>query len=162
MFFLVSVHSIAKPLCLKETPLSVIFSKCLDLKENCTEFLIDNFEKGQSLDPEELKSKTESRSTGEANAGINASYTQFYKDIYGYDEYFKLWGSEDNDIKRRLEYFGLDSRSIAAKAYYLHQWHPKHDGVKTSPELQKTIEKNHKYFQHDHRIFKNKDAWGEY
>jgi hypothetical protein len=147
---------------LKNSPLSVIFSKCLDLKESSTDFLISEFEKGQPLNPEALKSKAEGRSSGEANAGINASYTQFYQDIYGYDEYFKLWGSEDNDIKRRLEYFGLKSRSIADKAYYLHQWHPKHDGVNASPELKKTIEKNHQYFQQDHRIFKNTDDWGEY
>jgi hypothetical protein len=147
---------------LKNTPLSVIFSRCLDLKESTAEFLISQFKEGQSLEPEELKSQAEGRSSGEANAGINASYTQFYQDIYGYDEYFKLWGSEDNDIKRRLEYFGLESRSIADKAYYIHQWHPKHDGVNTSPELKKTIEKNHQYFQQDHRIFKNMDDWGEY
>ena len=143
-------------------PLSVIFSKCLDLKESSTEHLTTKFEKGQSLDPEELKSQAEGRSSGEANAGINASFTQFYQDIHGYDEYFKLWGSEDNDIKRRLEYFGLESRSIANKAYYLHQWHQKHDGVNASPELKKTIEKNHQYYQRDHRIFKNRDGWGEY
>ncbi|MFT6779334.1 MAG: putative glycosyltransferase involved in capsule biosynthesis [Paraglaciecola sp.] len=147
---------------LKQDPLSVIFSKCLDLKESANKFLIANFESNQAIDSKELKSQAEGRSSGEANAGINASFTQFYKDINGYDEYFKLWGSEDNDIKRRLEYYGLESRSIASKAYYLHQWHPKHEGVNASLELKKTIEENHRYFKNDHRIFKNTDDWGEY
>ena len=147
---------------LKSNPLSVIFSKCLDLKKSTAEHLISEFKEGQPLDPEALKSEAEARSSGDANTGINASYTQFYQDIYGYDEFFKLWGSEDNDIKRRLEYFGLESRSIATKAYYLHQWHPKYAGVKDSPELREIINKNHQYYQRDHRIFKNTDDWGEY
>lgn len=147
---------------LKKQPLSVVFSKCLDLKESSSKFLINEFEKSQSVIPEKLRAEAQGRSSGETNAGINASYAQFYQDINGYDEYFKLWGSEDNDIKRRLEYFGLESLSISHQAYYLHQWHPKHDGVNASPELKKIIEKNQRYYQKDHRIFKNKENWGEY
>jgi glycosyltransferase involved in cell wall biosynthesis len=147
---------------LKIQPLSVLFSKCLDLPENMTAPLLDTFENKEKIAADELLQHTISRSNGSANAGINSSYTYFYKIIGGYDEYFKLWGSEDNDIKRRLEYLGLESSSIADKAYYIHQWHPKHDGVNNSPQLKKTIEDNHQYLLKDHRIFKNHNGWGEY
>lgn len=49
--------------------------------------------------------------------------------IGGYDESFRLWGGEDVDLFLRLRSFGVDVENIRDESVYLHQWHPKFEGV---------------------------------
>lgn len=50
--------------------------------------------------------------------------------IDGYDEFYQLWGCEDNDFVERLQRYGVELRDIGYKTYYIHQYHLPYDGVK--------------------------------
>lgn len=47
-------------------------------------------------------------------------------EIRGYDEFYKIWGGEDNDFIGRLERKGLSSLFYEASVLIFHQYHPKH------------------------------------
>jgi hypothetical protein len=53
-------------------------------------------------------------------------HTQHLEDIRGFDEYYRYWGREDNDLHHRLvNLTGLEECWLdAAEAPYFHQWHP--------------------------------------
>lgn len=45
--------------------------------------------------------------------------------INGFDEYFMVWGAEDEDLYTRLENSGLEMKRLTASDYRVfHQWHP--------------------------------------
>ncbi|TAH18773.1 MAG: glycosyltransferase [Cytophagales bacterium] len=45
--------------------------------------------------------------------------------IGGFDEYFKVWGVEDLDLKKRLQAIGLSSKILSINQLAnFHQWHP--------------------------------------
>ena len=141
---------------LMKKPLSVVYSQCMDLSEKI------KMPTPETINPiiiNELKESAIPRSSGIMNAGINMTYTHFYKKIRGYDESFQGWGSEDNDIFKRFEHFGLKSRSLSGSSFYLHQWHEKFDGD-TSSEMKELIRRNERYFLSAHTIVRNDKSWG--
>jgi hypothetical protein len=79
--------------------------------------------------------------------------------VRGYDEYYQEWGSEDDDLMRRFKYLGLESRVLDSGSFYLHQWHPKYEGL---PDGRNTaqIERNRLYFEKNHSILRNDRDWG--
>lgn len=48
--------------------------------------------------------------------------------VNGYDEQFKGWGGEDEDLAIRMSMAGLRGKSAIKKAQVLHIWHPKELG----------------------------------
>jgi glycosyltransferase involved in cell wall biosynthesis len=47
------------------------------------------------------------------------------KEINGFDEYFQVWGAEDDDLYARLQNAGLERMQInATEIPVYHQWHP--------------------------------------
>lgn len=46
-----------------------------------------------------------------------------YDEIGGYDEYYRLWGLEDIDFTRRLDWYGLKHITVGDETSYYHQWH---------------------------------------
>jgi len=45
--------------------------------------------------------------------------------IGGFDEYFKVWGVEDLDLKKRLQAIGLSGKTLSiSQVANFHQWHP--------------------------------------
>ena len=154
---------------LKRQPLSVVFSQCRDLPPSCENELMALFEVKKQAKADYFYQFSSSRSIGNCNPGINATYTSLYHLIRGYDELFQSWGWEDNDLKDRFECLGLESRSIAAQSYYLHQWHPKydgwhsrHDGTRVDNNLQQQFEDNWEHFKNNRDIVKNSENWGEF
>lgn len=93
------------------------------------------------------------------NPGISIGLTQFYKKINGFNEEFKKWGYEDNDLLKRLELSGLNIKDVSEKSSYFHQWHPTIG--KKSKEFKKQEEKNLQLFLQDKSIKRNKTGWGE-
>ena len=51
--------------------------------------------------------------------------------IEGFDEYFMVWGGEDDDLYQRLVNKGLQRNQVQTAEYKVfHQWHPIHSPVK--------------------------------
>jgi predicted glycosyltransferase involved in capsule biosynthesis len=152
---------------LKSHPLSIVLSEMLDLPEESTKIL-ENYAKTdlKISDVELLKNKTTVRKThtqlpehNNIHISLHATYTFIYHEIRGYDEYYTLWGSEDNDMYRRLTYVGLTPISIGNEAYYMHQWHKKHESINSS-NLGQVIKNNHIYYENNHSIARNENSWG--
>ena len=65
----------------------------------------------------------------------------------------KITDTPDDECNHSLE--------IKNKSIYLHQWHPKYQGLKKIKGYKKQIEKNRKYFKNTNSIIRNKNRWGE-
>ena len=144
---------------LKEDPMSVVCSPMRDLPEVSVGLL-----KRAALTDGELKLEDwRARSTPRPESGfhpsITVSYTAYYQLIRGYDEYYEVWGSEDHDLMRRLRYVGLDPRVAGPQDFYLHQWHPKFEGVREGANANE-IARNRAYFRSNHSILRNGEDWG--
>lgn len=57
-------------------------------------------------------------------------------EIGGFDEYFKVWGVEDMDLKKRLRKIGLTRKVLSIQeAPTFHQWHPPASTEELMPAL---------------------------
>jgi predicted glycosyltransferase involved in capsule biosynthesis len=142
---------------LSENPLSAVYSRLMDLPKNSTDLMRSLADEDQSIHFGKLMDMTTSRGAGHENAGINGAYTYCYQYIRGYDEFYQGWGSEDNDLMKRFIGLGLDIRSISATASYLHQWHPKGEGV---ADFNESARRNREYCDKNNSIIRNKAQWG--
>ena len=80
----------------------------------------------------------------------------------GYDEFYTLWGREDDDLVKRFELLGLKMRYITDKTSYIHQWHKRFMGLgRSKKHIKKQIKKNDSYFNRNNSIIRNPDSWGE-
>ena len=82
---------------------------------------------------------------------------EFFERVRGYDEGFKFWGQEDNDMRFRAGRCGLREIWVQEQTAMLHQWHPSERGKKP---LRKSI--NDVRFHLTKRVtVKNWRGWGE-
>lgn len=143
---------------LKEKPFQVILSMCMDLPAAASKMLkkVD-----QPLNYDALHTMSKGRQIDgyTYSEGISLSYTRYYQAVRGYDEFFERWGSEDNDMIRRLDWLGVSYISVADKTSYYHQWHPKHEGVKDDT-IHAIIKRNGDYARQSHKIIANDENWG--
>lgn len=137
---------------LKKNPFQVVLSYCLDLPKEYNKN-VTNFEELQSLAKRRFEYDYPSK-------GINLTLTYFYHKLRGYDEKYKIWGVEDDDLLKRFQLLGLKLNCITSKSSYLHQWHPRYEGVKKK-DYKKQIEKNQDYLNKNNSIVRNKEGWGD-
>jgi glycosyltransferase involved in cell wall biosynthesis len=139
---------------LRRDPLQVIYSQSLDLPEATAKSHL-------SINPSEINQLRHLATPRFAHpsAGINLARRSFYQMLNGYDEAFTVYGGEDDDLSRRFEYLGLVSGCVAPRAFYLHQWHPKHEGLEAQ-ELTEHLTKNAEYLKRHHSIRRNPTGWG--
>ncbi|MBD3253180.1 glycosyltransferase [Candidatus Pacearchaeota archaeon] len=90
------------------------------------------------------------------------SLSYFFKIIRGYDENYKLYAAEDDDIIKRFELMNLDIKNIKNKTSHIHQWHPKLQGVKKMKSLNSSIKKNRIYLKQNNSVIRNSNRWGEF
>lgn len=65
------------------------------------------------------------RNLQHAYVGLCGVQTEKLREINGYDEFFQVWGAEDDDLYDRLQKTGLTKRIINADEIPVyHQWHP--------------------------------------
>jgi len=153
---------------LKSNPLSLVLAEMRDLPEAMESTLKKYAEENSVPDIEFLKANTKVRKTHtqlgkeneNAHISILATYTFFYHCIHGYDEFYELWGAEDNDMFRRFYYFGLTPKNINDRAFYMHQWHQQFEGLQKD-NIKATIKRNQDYYYNNHSIVRNKDSWGK-
>lgn len=143
---------------LRANPLAVVYSQMLDLEQDTLPLLIRLNEENLDVPYAELEKLGVARGAGDKHPGTFGSATLFFQQIRGYDEQYEEWGWEDNDIKQRFLHFGLDLISISDKARFLHQWHPKGEGVQ---DWTQSRERNQRYFENNSTIVRNPVRWGE-
>lgn len=128
---------------------AMVVCRCHDLPASSAET------RWQLTDFETLKSKASERQTSGTGA-CQAVRRQFFSDVRGYDEAFKYWGAEDDDMLHRAERYGLQVRWLPETTSMLHQWHPtmKHD-----KRVQRKLNEWRLRLTR-HRIVKNLAGWG--
>lgn len=80
--------------------------------------------------------------------------------IKGFDEYFMVWGVEDDDLYNRLAVSGLQRKHMAATDYLVfHQWHPTEaPKVPTAWYIAMVDYMTAKKY----KGYSNKEKWGQY
>jgi glycosyltransferase involved in cell wall biosynthesis len=144
---------------LEASPLSVLASSMLDLPQESVEVMKNAARPGGQLTLSRWKGWCSPRFGAPIHYGIALTWTAFFHLIRGYDEYYELWGSEDNDLMRRFRYLGLRPRALDSGSFYLHQWHPKFEGV-PGGENAPAIGRNLTHYRWNHSIVRNDRDWG--
>ena len=144
---------------LRREPLSVVCSPMLDLPEESTEAARRSAEEDAPFPMEEWRDRTTPRLDWDFHPSIAVTFTAFYQLVRGYDEFYEVWGKEDEDLLERLERLGLKARPLASDSFYMHQWHPKHEGV-PGGEDSDHIARNREHFRTTHSLLRNGREWG--
>lgn len=141
------------------SPLSVICSPMLDLPETSTASFRRMAETDEASSLGRWREQCSPRFGWDFHPSIVVAYTAFFQMVRGYDEYYEVWGCEDEDLMRRFRYLGLLPERLDAEGFYLHQWHPKFEGVPDG-EHSVEIERNRAYLRRNHSILRNGPSWG--
>jgi hypothetical protein len=141
------------------SPLSVLCSSMLDLPETSVEVMKEAAGPAGQLALEKWKDWCSPRFGSAFHRSVALTYTAFFHLIRGYDEHYEVWGSEDDDLMRRFRYLGLTPRGLDSESFYLHQWHPKFEGVPDGQHAA-AIRRNHRHFWWNHSIVRNDHDWG--
>ena len=118
-------------------PLSYVVSACLDLPSGYSQDI-------DVIEFDHLQSLANPRFGKRFHYGQFGAYAECLRSIGGFDEGFLLWGGEDANMYRRLMALGLEP-CVVEGSCYLHQWHPKYEGVDPSMVLEQKP-KNLAYF----------------
>lgn len=92
--------------------------------------------------------------------GLSMTFTEFFRAIRGYDEFYKWWGLEDWDVLYRLQLLGLRWADISDKSIILHQWHPKYQGCPNGADFEAIKARNAEYYQRTTSLVRNRAGWG--
>lgn len=100
--------------------------------------------------------------------GLSLFPTKALLSIRGFDEFFHLWGGEDEDVHARLKISGLKVKFYGESVLMLHQWHPTYrnslNKKLTTTVQHDTISKiNQEHFRMNSILKKcivNKENWG--
>ena len=140
-------------------PLSIACSVALDLPEDTVEVMRAAAERGELPDLRALARRTGVRLDGALHPSIALTHTAFHRAIRGYDEFFEGWGREDDDLMRRFEALGLGRAPVPDRSFYLHQWHPKFEGIPSEDRARLSELNDARYFG-THSILRNDANWG--
>jgi predicted glycosyltransferase involved in capsule biosynthesis len=148
-----AVHALTK------SPLSVVCSPMLDLPEESAEIVERAADTGETLQFDSWRQLCRARFGWPFHPSIGVAYTRSYKLMCGYDEYYEVWGYEDEDLMRRFMYLGLKPTPLNSGSFYLHQWHPRFEGV---PDEKRAahFRRNRLRFEENHSILRNDRDWG--
>ena len=144
---------------MQRDPLLVVYSVCSWLPDSCTPELESAAAAGRPVDTAALKPLGRLRILP-YGTGVVVGRTCFFHAIRGYDEFYELYGAEDDDLARRFEFLGLRPISIHEASYYLHQWHPRREGVQ-SEGLAEVRARNNEHLAKSTSIVRNPRGWGE-
>jgi glycosyl transferase family 2/glycosyl transferase family 7 (putative galactosyltransferase) len=142
---------------LGDAPLSIVCSRMLDLPEATAGEVASAAQRGE-LRLDEWRARATPRYEW-LHPSVGVGYTRFYQMIRGYDEFYEVWGVEDDDLMKRLTSLGLARRALGTGSFYLHQWHPKMDGILEGRSAEPVL-RNQAYYGRHHSIVRNGPAWG--
>ena len=124
--------------------------RCRDLPESVRGRVLERDDYPQ------LKSQSEFRKNWGGSGACQMALKSFFHEVRGYDEMYKFWGMEDNDMKYRASRFGLKVIWIQERTSMLHQWHPSDRGKKPVSKLINDL----RFYISRYRIKKNRKSWG--
>lgn len=84
-----------------------------------------------------------------------ALYKENYTDVNGYDEKYRGWGLEDDDLGNRLYVYGIKGKEMKASLIQLHLYHP------FDPTKKQSANEDY-YYTRKKEIFSKKDYFCEY
>jgi len=128
---------------------AMVVSRCLDLPESTADAVCDK------VGFEAMRAKASVRQTCGTGA-CQAAPKSFFEEVRGYDQAYKHWGAEDDDMLHRAGRYGLEIRWMPESTAMLHQWHPT---LKNTRWLQRRIN-DYRYKLTRHIVVKNKAGWG--
>jgi hypothetical protein len=155
-----SRHYLADAVALiRSDPLAIACSAMLDLPEASVDAMSRAAREEGPLDLEALRPLCEPRHGWETHPSIAVTHTGFHRAVRGYDEFYEGWGREDDDLMRRFTTLGLHPTGVRQRSFYLHQWHPKYEGLEDA-ERKRVVARNDAYFFRTRTILRNDDGWG--
>ena len=129
---------------------ALVVCRCRDLPEEIPE------QDWTQSDYASLKQKApfrEKLGTGACQMALKSAFEA----IRGYDEGFKFWGMEDNDMKFRMTSgYGLELVWVHDKTSMLHQWHPSDRGKKPVSKFLNDL----RFHISKYTTVKNPKSWG--
>ena len=144
---------------LTASPTSVVGSAMLDLPEESAWILERSARTGSELQFDSWKRWCRPRHNHVFHPSICATYTEFFHVVRGYDEYYKVWGNEDDDLHRRFLYLGLTPKPLGPESSYMHQWHAESERGRDG-ENAEHVQRNQLYLAKAHSILRNDLSWG--
>jgi len=140
---------------LQKNSRQVIWRDALDLAEHDLNENTDVLANYQKLKEKSILRCELKNSDYTFGLGIIMAPKKYFFDIRGYDEFYKGWGYEDDDIIKRFLMLGLKTQNIRNKTSYLHQWH------KTSKENKQRALINKRHFENAKGFLRNPVCWGK-
>lgn len=128
---------------------AIVVAPCFDLPEGAVDDALDVSDFPALLDKSELR---DTNGTGACQVAERA----FFDAIRGYDEGYKYWGGEDDDLAFRANRYGLKRVSVGDRSAMLHQWHPT---MKNDRPVQRKLN-TWRFKLTRHRVVKNTKGWG--
>lgn len=144
---------------LEADPLAFVCSTMWDLPPTSVDAARAAGEGADPLPMRQWKAVCTPRRGWELHPSVAMTYTEYFRMLRGYDEYYQVWGYEDRDLVRRFERLGLTAAMPDGGSFYLHQWHPKFEGV-ADQGTQGQIARNKAHFQDSLTIVRNGPGWG--
>lgn len=159
--------------------LSAALCTCTWLPEDLDDALLRAAETGELPDLSRLRAAGERRTLPEQHRGATAGWaspgqaptppfntgmvftcTEYLRRLQGFDELLAGWGSEDDDLVRRLEFLGVELRTLDERTWYLHQWHPRPTGASVAG-IRENHRRNADYVSRQQTIVRNRAGWGQ-
>jgi hypothetical protein len=145
---------------LRTDPLQVLYPRILDLPADAAALLHRLGGRPDEDGWNALRSQASLRFGDRLALGFPLTFTRFIQRIRGFDEAYRLWGVEDDDLARRLRDLGLAIRHLGPRHDVLHQFHPKHAGVADHPGFRSVVEQNRRRYATLHTLVRNDESWG--
>ena len=133
----------------------VIWRDPLDLDEHDVSQNTDVLSEYEKLEAKSVLRSELRNSNYTFGLGIIMALKKYFFDIRGYDEFYKGWGYEDDDIIKRFLMLGLKIKNIKNKSSYLHQWH------ENSRENRQRTLINKWHFENVKSFLRNPVCWGK-
>jgi glycosyltransferase involved in cell wall biosynthesis len=115
--------------------------------------------KGQEYSAGIKKSDLKIQSGG---SGIGIYPSEKLKEIGGYDEYYKIWGCEDRDLKQRFSMTAVEQETMEIEnAPVYHQWHPLTNFERNFLPIGWWEDMNYYYFRKKNEINRGGNLWGK-
>nr|WP_299202776.1 glycosyltransferase family A protein [uncultured Brumimicrobium sp.] len=132
-----------------------------DLVNYQCHYLPQKFKKyDQLLNKPSKYAKCFKKSTNEG-LGLMAVKKSLFEEVNGYDEYYRVWGMEDNDIIHRFKLIGKETTWLRPDSYVFHQWHPT-SGIRTRENIAKGWQSQQSvYFKEKNKLIIRSQNWGE-
>ncbi len=140
-------------------PLSVLCAPMLDLPAGSADAFRSLALNGRPLQLDAWRPQCTPRLGWPLHPSVAVTYARYLELVGGYDEFYEIWGSEDEDLLLRLRYLGLDVVTPTLRSFYVHQWHPKYEDV-PGGERAPQIERNRAHLLRNHAIVRNRHDWG--